>query len=259
MALRRYRTLFLFGLLLVAGVVAWWVVMNQHGMADSDFFTFWLGAHLTGQGLDVYDPGVWAAGHTQFGSTWLENQYYVYPLPLAILQIPLGWLSLSSAAMGWVFFSILGIFVAVYLLRDSDYPLASLIFVLCGVYLNRSVLTTLRNGQLGASLLILLVVSLWLLSKRKESWDGIGLALLLLKPTVGLPLVGLIVLYLGLEKRVHSILSILVTTSILAVISLIVATRLGQIFPRVGLIQRRGRGCLHSHLVGNCRSHLPAI
>jgi hypothetical protein len=141
---------------------------------------------------------------------------------LAILQIPLGWLPLTWAAIGWVLFSILAIFAAMYLLRDSGYPLASLIFVLCGVYLNRAVLTTLRNGQLGASLLILLVVSLWLLSKRKDLWAGIGLAILLLKPTIGLPVVGLIVIFLVLKKRYRPIFYILITSVILIGISLIV-------------------------------------
>ncbi len=120
---------------------------------------------------------------------------------LLCFKFRMGWLPLHWAGMGWIFLSILAIVLCIVILRDSAYPTASLILLLCGVFLNRSVLTTLRNGQMGAFLLLIWVVSIWLLENRQEVWAGIGLSILLLKPTIGLPLVGLLVIFLFLRKQ----------------------------------------------------------
>ena len=93
--------------------------------------------------------------------------------------------------------------------------LSYLLPLLAGAFLFRATVVTLRNGQLGAALL--LVLSLVILSWERHKWfiGGLLIAFLALKPTLGLPLLGLIGLWLLRQRKFTALAGILVTSIIL--------------------------------------------
>ncbi len=121
-------------------------------MLNSDFFTFWLGGKMIGEGQDPFNPVLWKAGHELAGSTWLENLIYCYPLPLAYLTIPFGVLPIALAAPVWLFLSACSMILAILIIqsRTKGWSQVNRLFpVILGLALFRPVLTTIRNGQLG--------------------------------------------------------------------------------------------------------------
>lgn len=193
------------GLLLVAVIVA----RSQNHMLDSDFFTFWLGAKLVGQCQNPYDPVLWKAGHLLAGSTWLENPIYCYPLPLAYLTAWIGIIPMQIAGPVWLFLSVGSILAGILVLqstRAGGRQLRNVFPVLLGLALFRPVLTTIRNGQQGGFYLLALVLILYFAEKRKWVTAGLITALLLLKPTLGLPILGLLFIWLYKNRGGKAIL-----------------------------------------------------
>ena len=196
------------GLLLLAEIVA----RQQDYLVNNDFFTFWLGGRMIASGEDPYAEQQWLANHDRYGSTWYENPIYPYPLPLTYLFIPLGLLPLRYAAVMWVWLSEIMILISTWLLmliekvpRQARYILP----VLAGLVLWRPVQVTLRNGQLGAWLLLLIVLVIYLWNRRRWFSGGLLLALTALKPTIGLPLIGLTGLWLFVRRVWKAILGII--------------------------------------------------
>ncbi len=224
-------------LLLILGISTW-IVINRNDMVDQDFFTFWLGANLTVNGKDVYDPQVWTEGHLRYGSTWLENQYYVYPLPLAVLQAPLGLLPVKTAAILWLSLSMVSIFLAVMFLggyREYTKRPIHLIILLAGIFLSRPVIVTVLNGQLGAIFLIIFILAIYLIYHLHDYPGGILLAILLLKPTLGFPIVGLVIIYLLINRRWKAIAGFFLAVLGLACIGWLTRPDWIQAFIKLGL------------------------
>ncbi len=201
----RYVLLAAGSLAALAGLwaIAHHFVLSMH-YADSDFFTFWLGGRFVVSGLDPYDPALWTTAHGQYGAVWISDPAYTYPLPLAILMSPLGAISLLDAYRLWISLSVLMILAACWLVSGRPTQRADLAFALpwlAGVLLFRPVIVTLRNGQLGGLLLLVLILGCSLAADDKDRAAGIVLGLLSLKPALGLPLLGLIVLWMLSRRR----------------------------------------------------------
>lgn len=162
-------------IVLTAVFVAWLVARSVDYEVNNDFFTFWLGGRMLLQGQNPYDAEAWATNHTLYGSTWIENPVYIYPLPLAFLYVPLGILSLPVAAVVQIGLSILALISAAGLaLSDwrSTKAAGYLPVILIGLFLYRPAIVTLRNGQLGGFLLFSLamtayLVLIWLLWENR--------------------------------------------------------------------------------------------
>jgi hypothetical protein len=178
---------------------------------DSDFFTFWLAARMQWTGQDPYSAEQWLAGHHQFGAGWIPNAIYPYPLPLAALQAPLGWLPLDRAYITWVSLTavLLMMAVALLLLRDWQPHLRHFVFpLLAGVALFRPAWVTLRNGQLGGLLLFVAVLAACRWEQRRWVAGGALLGLLALKPTIGFPVLGLAGLWLLARREWRAMLGV---------------------------------------------------
>ncbi|MDW8227745.1 MAG: hypothetical protein RMJ60_08105, partial [Anaerolineales bacterium] len=88
-------------LLLITFAFSLWLV-DPVRSANSDFFTFWLAARLVLEGYNPYLTDIWVGGHHLYGATWIPNQTFIYPLPVALLFLPLGALPLYWAYLLWV-------------------------------------------------------------------------------------------------------------------------------------------------------------
>ncbi len=191
---------------------------SQNRMADSDFFTFWLGARLQGQGADVYDPVVWETGHANYGSTWLENPRYVYPLPLAVLTQPIGWIPLQTSAAIWIALSILSLIGTLFLIiRQTGIRLSTFsgLLLVIGIITFRPMVEGVRNGQIILFFLFAQTLAVWLLEQKRDVAAGTLLALLILKPTLGIPICGLLVIWMLRNRRWYAFESFLLTCIIL--------------------------------------------
>jgi len=172
--------------------------------AYPDFFTFWLAGHLLSLGQSPYDAGLWLAGHARFGIAWIPNQTFIYPLPLGLLFTPFGLLPYRTAFVVWlVLLQFMMLAAAALLLKPWPPALVRRLFppLLAGLLIFRPTILTVDYGQLSGMLLLVLAggVALW----EKEKWwqGGAVLALLALKPNLGVPILALLSFYLLLRKR----------------------------------------------------------
>lgn len=176
---------------------------NQ-GYRNLDFFTFWLGSHLTAAGQNPYDQAAWVAGHLQNNSTWIENLFYVYPMITAVLFIPFGLLDINLASTFWLFLSFCAITAGIILLLSSwkiKGWQSYLIPVLLGAFMFRPLFLNFFVGQVDGFLFFFLALSLYFLIKGKtNSWAYFFTALTVIKPNIGGPLIVLVSLFLLIKK-----------------------------------------------------------
>ncbi|MGB8213223.1 MAG: glycosyltransferase family 87 protein [Anaerolineales bacterium] len=191
---------------------------------DNDFFTFWLAGHLVAQDGSPYDTAQWVAGYHQFAIGFIPNPAFLYPLPLALLLVPLGMLPLYSAYIIWVTLTQLMIIASlVILLSLETYPRARLFFVplLAGIVLFRPTILTLTQGQVSGLFLFVLVWITYLWQKGQWFRGGLLLGLLALKPNLGFIVILLLAAWLLLQKRWRAILGIFVSTIFILIAGLI--------------------------------------
>jgi hypothetical protein len=185
-------------------LVAWALVFPLRIVtADSDFFSFWAAGRLLGTGGNPYDPPQWLQIHQQYAA-FLENPYYVYPLPLAVLFIPLGMLSLPAAAFLWLclgqVFILAALIASLYPVgRKRAWLLAP--FVVAGVYVFRPAVITLWNGQLSSLWLLGAALAAYCWARQRWMWGGLAAGLLCLKPAGPGTLLALMALWLVMRRQ----------------------------------------------------------
>lgn len=103
--LTKINILFLVLLFIAFVFQAFVLISNKNGFRNLDFFTFWLAGRLTSQGQDIYDQTIWVGAHSLYGSSWIPNLYYVYPLITAALFVPFGMLPIETASFLWLIIS----------------------------------------------------------------------------------------------------------------------------------------------------------
>jgi hypothetical protein len=174
------------------GLLFWlkaWGNYSHQDYLNSNFFTFWLSGHMLWAGENPYDRIQWLAGHAAFGATWIPNQIFPYPLPLAFLMVPLGWLSLGPAYIVWQLLSQILIAITVYVLLDRwrGRPPA-LLFLPLMVFLLffGPIFLSLQIGSVGPLALGAVLLCILLLERRQSFPAGLALSMTLLKPPQGL-------------------------------------------------------------------------
>lgn len=173
--------------------------------ADSDFFSFWLAARMTWKDQNPYDSSSWILEHQTYGADWISDSTYLYPLPLSVIFAPLGLLPLFEAYVLWVFLSLLTTIGSLLLLRtvwlNLSLTLSEMIPMIAGALLFRPVIVTVRNGQIGAILLLLVVLALYLWERERWLSGGVLIGATLLKPSLGIPVAVFIGLWAILARR----------------------------------------------------------
>jgi len=191
-------------LLLVSAVISIYMASANQSYRNLDFFTFWLGGRMAAGSQDVYSQSLWVGNHTLYGSTWIENPYYVYPLSTAILSIPFGMLDIGIASVIWLFLSMLAIIAGVLFLltlwQKTNWQ-TYIVLILLGAFLFRPTFLTLLTGQIDGFLFCLLAGALYLFSHNKKSAACFLLAFLVLKPNIGGPILALLLFYAILKKN----------------------------------------------------------
>lgn len=200
-------------------------IVESLNYQDSDYFQFWLAARMTWHGQNPYDPTLWEEEHHLHGGAWMPDSTFIYPLPTSVLLAPLGLLPLFESYALWVFLSLLAIFCSLLLLgtlcSSQEATLNYMAPMIAGAFLFRPVIVTILNGQLGALLLLLLVMAmkLW----RNERWLGGGalVGFTLLKPSLGIPIAILVGLWATLQRRWRVIAGLALASAVLLAIGLL--------------------------------------
>jgi hypothetical protein len=211
------KGLILIGLMLII-VALWGVAIRSDRYSDvlnGDFFSFWLGGRMIWQGQYPYDQQQWIANHHLFGAEWISDPSFLYPLPLALMFAPLGSLALGHAADIWVILSVLMIiFSAVLLLSlwTSPTKWSLLLPIFAGVFTFRAVLIVLRTAQLGALWLFITALVIWLWKREFWLFGGLLLPLLALKPSLGLPILGLTTVWLFATRSKAALLGMVISS-----------------------------------------------
>jgi hypothetical protein len=160
--------------------------------------------------------------HQEEDTLWISDPSFLYPLPVALLFLPFGRLPLAEAAVLWQFLSQVMILVSIYLICQTlKWKSWQIYFpiLIAGAALWRGTIVTIRNGQLGAFLLLCLSLMLFLWSRKKWFQGGLVMGFLILKP----PLLGLFLFLGGLwlvkSKKWSAIVGMGTTAIVLVLIS----------------------------------------
>lgn len=191
---------------------------------NSDFFSFWLSGRLVSLGEDPYNEQIWIEGHHQFDATWISDPTFLYPLPLALLFAPLGLLPLYDAFVVWGVLTELMILLSVALLLRSA-PGSLHRYVLLplslGIILFRPAALTIVGGQLSGLLLLVISAIIFFWEQKKWTQGAALLAVLALKPNLGVPIIGLLSIYLVVRKQLPALAAVALSGAALAAAGLI--------------------------------------
>ncbi|HQV63738.1 MAG TPA: glycosyltransferase family 87 protein [Anaerolineales bacterium] len=158
---------------------------------NSNFAFFWLSGRMILEGESPYNETQYLAGHDTYGIKWRPNNIFPYPLPLALIFIPFGLISLANAYILWQIVSLVSIALIIFILlnhwKDSAQrrlliPIFAFMFFFGPLYL------TLFTGSIGAIAALVILGAILLFEKDKSLLAGIVLSLTILKPPQGLPI-----------------------------------------------------------------------
>lgn len=185
-------------------------IVNPVEYPNSDFFSFWLAGRLAALGQNPYNSQIWVMGHHQFSATWISDTTFLYPLPLSLLFLPLGLIPLYQAFITWdILLQFMIVLSIALLLRvNSNFPIKRFMPpLMVGVIFFRPTILTLVNGQLSGLLLLLVACVLYLWEKGKWRQGAVLLAILALKPNLGMPLIALLSVYLIQQKQISALIA----------------------------------------------------
>lgn len=175
-----------------------WQNASHQDYRNSNFAKFWIAGHMLLVGENPYNPSEWYDEHVRLGSSWIPDTIFLYPLPQAFFVVPLALLPPRNAFILWGVVSQVILAVACYVLLGRDrspeqrrlfVPVVVILLFFGPIYLS------LQIGSLGAFSLGVVLASLLLIERRMPLVAGLMLALLLLKPAQGIPMVALISLW----------------------------------------------------------------
>ncbi|MBK8418521.1 glycosyltransferase family 87 protein [Candidatus Villigracilis saccharophilus] len=200
--------------ILLGGMIALRSMQNysDKNYRGSNFFVFWLSGRLLTEGQNPYNPDQWQTGHEVYGVTNAREAIFLYPLPLAVLMVPLGLLTLDEAYLGWQIIAQLSIAMVVFtLLNRWDRPEHNRLFipVVLFIFFFGPTYLTLQLGSIGPLTLIILFAAILFLEKKNSYAAGILLALTMLKPPQGISFLFLIGLWLLARRNWKALLGIL--------------------------------------------------
>ncbi|MBL8099112.1 MAG: DUF2029 domain-containing protein [Anaerolineales bacterium] len=212
-------------LLIISGIIyARLQISKGFDYQDSNFAFFWLAGKMTIDGENPYDETTYIANHEKYGIKWQPNRIFPYPLPLAILCIPLGFFSMGAAYTIWQIVSMLFIVISIYLLlnlTNNEAAKRLLIPIFLAMIFFGPGYLTLHTGAVGAFALLFLMLAVILLEKENFILAGILLSLTMLKPPQGLTILLLAGLWFLIKRNWKAIIGIGIGGILLFIIGLI--------------------------------------
>ena len=191
---------------------------------NSNFAFFWLSGRMILEGENPYNETQYLAGHDTYGIKWRPNNIFPYPLPLALIFIPFGLISLAKAYVLWQVVSLASIALIIFILlnhwKDSAQrrlliPIFAFMFFFGPLYL------TLFTGSIGAIAALVILGAILLFEKDRSLLAGIFLSLTILKPPQGLPILLLAGIWLLARRDWKAILGVAIGGVSLLVIGMI--------------------------------------
>ena len=181
----------LFTLILIGGMIFLRarISYTTFDFQSSNFTFFWLAGRMVLEGESPYDEAQYLAGHETYGIKWQPNKIFPYPLPLAILCVPLGLMSLPTAYITWQVLTLVIIAASIFILLSrwpDPAPRMLLVPTFASMFFFGPVYLTLHTGSVGALALISILGAIVLLEKDKPLAAGMLLSLTMLKPPQGL-------------------------------------------------------------------------
>jgi hypothetical protein len=164
------------------------IAVNNERSVDytnNGFFTFWLSGQMQWTGEHPYSTTDWINGHHANGATWIPNQIFPYPLPLALVTAPLGLLPIGKAYIIWDTLAQVLIASCILWLSTGWEGLNRqlyAVFVLVATILNGNIYLGLMTGTFSALFLVFLTLALYFIETDRPMLAGILLAGLALKP-----------------------------------------------------------------------------
>jgi len=196
-------------------------IVSRTDYPNSDFFSFWLAGRLILSHQNPYLANEWINGHHLFGADWISDPTFLYPLPLAFIFLPFGLLNIYQATVFWVWISQVMLLIVVLLLLplfgvDGKHYILPIV---TGIILFRPIVSLLLYGQIGAFLLLTVVVASIMWDKKRWIWGGIIISLSVLKPNIGIPMLALISVYLFFRKYYQGFIGMLLAFIMMAVMA----------------------------------------
>lgn len=197
------QTLFNFVVLIPIFLVFSLLFSSWRQGREMDFGVYWQAGHMILAGQDVYDPAQWETVRQAENIIDYPAGLFPYPLPLAVLFAVLGFFPLQTAYTLWMFLAQIAVLASIMMLLRF-YPARSgylELLAIAGILFFRPMFSLINSGQVLSFLLLALVLSIRLFHEGKWFMGGSILSVLSLKPSIGLPLFILTILWLVIHKR----------------------------------------------------------
>jgi hypothetical protein len=191
---------------------------------SSNFTFFWLAGRMVREGENPYNETQYLAGHKTYGIKWHPNKIFPYPLPLAILCIPLGLLSLPAAYITWQVITLLIVAITIFGLLNhwkEAAPRRLLVPIFASMFFFGPLYLTLHTGSIGAFAMLAILGTIILLEKEQSLLAGIVLSLTILKPPQGLTILLLAGIWFLARRNWKSIFGVAIGGFVLLVIGMI--------------------------------------
>ena len=162
---------------------------TSYDFQSSNFSFFWLAGRMVREGENPYNETQYLAGHDTYGIKWRPNKIFPYPLPLAILCIPLGLLSLPDAYIAWQVITLVIVAVTIFILLNhwkETAPRRLLVPIFAAMFFFGPLYLTLHTGSISGFATLAILGAILLFEKDKSLLAGIVLSLTMLKPPQGL-------------------------------------------------------------------------
>jgi hypothetical protein len=213
------KRLLLFLLYIPIFISAGYFFDKTYGPRNYDFAAYWQAAHMVSKGGDVYDSNEWLSVREKEQTALHSEITFQYPLPLAILMVPLGLLPVGHAYIIWLLLMQIAILTSILLLLRlqsiTTWPHFFEIAIIAFLFLFRPTYVAILNGQISA--IFLLFTTIGVFAFRRKQWfvGGLLISVLSLKPTIGLPILGILGLWLLAQKSWLGILGMVTGAIIL--------------------------------------------
>ena len=202
--------LFIFSALLVNGILLYVAYRVNQVMDSPDFQDYWLAGDLLNSGESPYNADVWIPRVIQMG--WFSNYTFIYPMPSAMFFSLWAKIPYRFSYLLWMFLNMTLVIASVLLVlarwKEQSKIDLYILPAIAGLIIFRPLLVSIRNGQIGGLLLFIFTVSMLFWNDRKWFVGGILFSLLLLKPNIGVPVLGFFGLYLLLTKNWRAIFGV---------------------------------------------------
>lgn len=202
--MQKRKRVILILILIIIAIVIFFLFARQFTSGEPlfDFTAFWIAGKLTVEGGDPYIQADWIPLYAPYDLGLADNLTFLYPKPILPLFIPFGMMDLHTASILWLILTQMAVFISAWMLikQWSKRNLLMVIAFFASILLLRSYLVTLVLGQLGGVFLLLLAITAILWQKESWFWGGFVFSLLMLKPQLGLPIIGLVSIWF-LSKR----------------------------------------------------------